>query len=60
METQLDKIAEGQDTYLKTLTEFEKVFEPLLEKAYANNKKFTKKAEVDFPLQLLFFFNQIR
>ena len=39
METQLDKIAEGQDTYLKTLTEFEKVFEPLLEKAYANMEK---------------------
>jgi len=39
METQLDKIAEGEDTYLNTLTEFEGVFEPLLEKAYANMEK---------------------
>lgn len=39
METQLDKIAEGEDTYLNTLTEFEDVFEPLLEKAYANMEK---------------------
>ena len=39
METQLDKIAEGLDTYLNTLTEFENAFEPLLEKAYANMEK---------------------
>lgn len=39
METQLDKIAEGEDTYLNTLTEFEEAFEPLLEKAYANMEK---------------------
>lgn len=39
METQLDKIAEGEDTYLHALTEFEEVFEPLLEKAYADMEK---------------------
>lgn len=39
METQLDKIAEGEDTYLNALTEFETAFEPLLEKAYADMEK---------------------
>lgn len=43
METQLDKIAEGEDTYLNTLTEFENAFEPLLEKAYANMEKIQAK-----------------
>ncbi len=39
METQLDKIAEGLDTYVNTLTEFEEAFEPLLKKAYDNMEK---------------------
>ena len=39
MESQLDKIAEGLDTYLNTLTEFQSAFEPLLEKANANMEK---------------------
>ena len=39
MENELDEIAKGQDTYVHALTEFEQVFEPLLEKAYDGMEK---------------------
>ena len=34
MEKELDEIAEGEDDYVQALTDFEEVFEPLLENAY--------------------------
>ncbi len=39
MEKQLDKIAEGEDSYVHTLTDFNDKFEPLLENAYEKMEK---------------------
>lgn len=39
MEHQLDEIAEGKETYVHALREFDDVFEPLLQKAYDGMEK---------------------